>query len=193
MISIADEKRAARAAAQAVRDAAAPGADAGRRAAQFALEELAALSGVSRVAAYLSFRSEIDTGPLLDGLEARGFEIGLPVVQERARPLVFRRWRPGDVLERGVFGVEVPPESAPELIPQVLFVPLLAFTAAGYRLGYGGGFYDRTLAVLRSSGSPGCRAFGFALAVQRMEALPLEPTDLALDAVVTEQGVLRPV
>ena len=77
------------------------------------------------------------------------------------------------------------------MVPEVLFVPLLAFTASGHRLGYGGGFYDRTLAALRGAGAP-VTAIGFAYGAQRVAELPLEATDLALDAVVTEAGVMHP-
>ncbi len=189
---ISEAKRAARSRAEAVRDgahASMPGA--GRIAAGHALGVLAKLHGVRRVSAFLSFRSEIATGPLIAGLHGLGYEIGLPVVQGRARPLVFRRWAPGAPLMRGNFGVEVPPADAPEMVPEVLFVPLLAFTASGHRLGYGGGFYDRTLAALREAGAP-VTAIGFAYGAQRVAELPLEATDLALDAVVTEAGVMHP-
>ncbi len=192
MTSISDAKRQARSRAEAARAAAHAGsAGAGRIAAGHALGFLGKLRGVERVSVFLSFRTEIDTAPLLAGLHGLGYEIGLPVVQAAATPLLFRRWAPGALLERGNFGVSVPAPDAPEIIPEVLFVPLLAFTATGHRLGYGGGFYDRTLAALRATGAP-VTAVGFGYAAQQVTEMPLEPTDLALDAVVTEAGVMRP-
>lgn len=137
---------------------------------------------------YWPIGTEIDPRPALETLAEHG-PVGLPVVEGRDRPLAFRHWRPGDPLVPGGFGTSVPAADEP-MTPEVLIVPLLAFDGRGHRLGYGGGFYDRTLAALRARGP--VLAVGFAFAAQRVEALPVEPTDAALDLVVTEAGTLRP-
>lgn len=152
------------------------------------LDALAAFRG-RPVAGYWPMRTEIDPRSALAALAAQG-PVALPVVVGKGRPLVFRRWTPGVRLVPGVFGTRVPEEDAEAIRPEALVVPLLAFTDRGERLGYGGGFYDRTLAALRAEG--GAFAVGFAFAAQRVEALPLEPTDAPLDRVATEGGVLDP-
>jgi 5-formyltetrahydrofolate cyclo-ligase len=139
------------------------------------------------VAGYWPMGTEIDPRPALERLAAEG-PVGLPVAA-KGRPLAFRLWRPGEPLVPGGFGTSVPEAVAP-MVPEVLIVPLLAFDGRGHRLGYGGGHYDRTLAALRARGP--VLAVGFAYAAQRVEALPVEPTDAPLDLVVTEAGVLRP-
>ena len=140
------------------------------------------------VSGYWPIGTEIDPRPALEALARHG-PVGLPVVEGRTRPLAFRRWRPGEALVPGGFGTSVPKADAP-ITPEVLIVPLLAFDRRGHRLGYGGGFYDRTLAALRACGP--VLAVGFAFAAQRVEALPTEPTDAALDMIVTEGGIVRP-
>lgn len=142
------------------------------------------------VSAYWPMRDEIDPRPTLEALHDRGHPIGLPAMPAKAQPLEFRAWTPGAALEDGGFGTQVPRASAAVVTPQVLLVPLLAFDRAGYRLGYGGGFYDRTLAGLRAARPTA--AIGLAYAAQRAEALPREPTDIPLDSIATEQGLVRP-
>lgn len=164
-------------------------ADPGRAAAaQARLAAVLAEASEAVVAAYLPIGSEIDSVP---ALAAHRGALCLPVVVARAAPLVFRRWRPGDALEPGPLGTRHPPTVAGELRPEVLVVPLLAFDAAGRRLGYGGGFYDRTLAALREAGTT-VRAIGFAYAGQRMDDLPTGPHDAPLDLIVTEDGAFAP-
>ena len=141
------------------------------------------------LAGYWPMRTEIDPRPAMEAAASHG-PVALPVMEGAARPLAFRRWSPGAALVSGGFGTFVP-EAAEEVVPEVLIVPCLAFTARGERLGYGGGFYDRTLAALRARGP--VTAVGFAFAAQEVEALPLEPTDEPLDLVVTEAGILAPV
>ncbi|MEM0937024.1 MAG: 5-formyltetrahydrofolate cyclo-ligase [Pseudomonadota bacterium] len=149
------------------------------------LEHLQGTAGFV-IAGYLPIRTEADPLPAMTALVQEN-QICVPVVEDQGRPLSFRAWRPGGALEEGPFGVMVPSSGA-SLVPEVLIVPLLAFDAALYRLGYGGGFYDRTLSALRASGP--VRAIGFAYAAQGVERLPVEPTDQSLDAVVTESGLL---
>jgi len=120
---------------------------------------------------------------------AAGHPIALPVVVRRGLPLLFRAWRPGQTLVAGSFGVPRPDKDQPERTPRVLIVPLLAFDRAGYRLGYGGGFYDRTLAGLWAQGE--ALAIGVGFAVQEVPRVPRDGMDARLDWVVTEREALQ--
>ncbi|MGI4978122.1 MAG: 5-formyltetrahydrofolate cyclo-ligase [Janthinobacterium lividum] len=126
---------------------------------------------------------ELDLRPLLAALHARGQAVLLPETTPRGTPLVFRRWTPDTPMVAGRFGTSHPDSEAAD--PQLLLVPLLAFDDRLMRLGYGGGYYDRTLA-----GLPGCRAIGFAYARQQVASIPTGPFDMPLDAIVTEAGIL---
>jgi 5-formyltetrahydrofolate cyclo-ligase len=126
---------------------------------------------------------EIDIRPLLLALHERGHPIVLPVTPKRGNPLAFRLWRPGDVLQPERFGTLRP--VGEEAVPDFLLVPLLAFDRRGHRLGYGAGFYDRTLA-----GLPGRYALGVAYAAQEVAEVPAGDADMALDAVATDNGVI---
>lgn len=140
------------------------------------------------VSLFAPFRDEIDTAPLAAALWQAGAEVALPVVVDRAAPLLFRRWRPGDVLEPvGAYRIPTPFADQPELVPQDLIVPLAAFDRRGYRIGYGAGHYDRTLAMLRAKGP--VRAFGFAFACQEVAQVPAETHDERVDGMITEEGV----
>jgi 5-formyltetrahydrofolate cyclo-ligase len=141
------------------------------------------------VAGYWPMRSEIDPLPALAEAAAHG-PVALPVVVARGAPLRFRAWTPGAPLADGGFGTRVP-DGGDWVVPRVLVVPLVAFDRRGGRLGYGGGFYDRTLSALREAGP--VTAMGFAWAAQEDDALPLEETDAPLDLVVTEAEVIVPV
>lgn len=142
------------------------------------------------VSAYLPIRTEIDVLPLMAALHGRGHRIGVPVIDGPGLPLRFCEWHPGAVLEVGPFDVQVPVGTG-WLEPDCLIAPLVAFDAGCWRLGYGGGFYDRTLARLRALRPT--RAVGFAYAAQAVPEVPRDATDQPLDAVVTETGVvLRP-
>ena len=134
------------------------------------------------LAGYVPMRSEVDPLPLMAAWDG---PVCVPVVVAAGRALSFRRWAPGARMVPGGFGTMVP-EDAAEVTPEILIVPLVAFTARGDRLGYGGGFYDRTLAAL-----PGAPAVGLAYAAQRVDRMPLEPTDVPLGAVATEEGLWR--
>jgi 5-formyltetrahydrofolate cyclo-ligase len=140
------------------------------------------------VSGFHPYRSEINVVPLMARLASEGWTTALPVVIGKGRPLLFRRWFPGDRLVDGVMDLRVPPEDAPELAPDLLLVPLLAFDRDGYRLGYGGGFYDRTLALLREK-KP-VMAIGVAYADQEVGHVPRGPEDARLDAVLTERGLI---
>ena len=140
------------------------------------------------VSGFVPVRGEIDVMALLAALSARGHPLALPVVMGPTE-LVFRRWRPGDALEAAGFGLLHPPPAAGLVDPDVLLVPLAAFDGRGHRIGYGRGYYDRALARLDATGRR--RAIGVAFSVQEVPAVPDEPHDRRLDALLTEDG-LRP-
>ena len=183
-MTLTADKAAARTAAFARRKplaAGATGAQAGHLAAV-----LAGYRGVP-LAGYSPIRTEIDPTPAMAEAAAFG-PVGVPVITAEGAPLRFARWRPEMPMISGAFGAAVPAE--PEFFaPEIVIVPLLAFTRAGARLGYGGGFYDRTLEGLRARRAT--LAIGFAFAGQEVDALPLEPTDQPLDLIVTEAGVIE--
>jgi 5-formyltetrahydrofolate cyclo-ligase len=147
------------------------------------------LPAAAVVSAYWPLASEFDPRPLLFALHARGHACALPVVLAAGQPLQFRQWRPDTALEPNVFGVLAPGDTAAVLRPRVLLVPLLAFDRAGWRLGYGGGFYDRSLATLRAAGA--ATAVGVAFAAQEVDAVPHHDGDQRLDWVVTEREALQ--
>jgi 5-formyltetrahydrofolate cyclo-ligase len=126
---------------------------------------------------------EIDIRPLLEALHARGHKVALPETPPRGNPLIFRLWTPGMDMVPERFGTARP--SGEIVRPGWLFVPLLAFDRAGRRLGYGGGYYDRTLPTL-----PGATAIGCAYACQEVDAVPAAEYDARLQAVATERGVI---
>jgi len=141
------------------------------------------------VSGYWPMRSELDPRPILTALSARGHPLCLPVVAGKARPLVFRAWHPGDALVAGGYGTQVPDAGQEVVVPHLLLVPLLAFDRAGYRLGYGGGFYDRTLAALRAAGP--VVAVGLAFCAQEVDTVPHDATDARLDWIVTEAEAIE--
>jgi len=136
---------------------------------------------------YLPIRTEIDPRPAMAEAAAHGV-VGVPVIEAAGQPLRFSRWTPDCALTDGPFGAQIPAEAA-YFEPEILIVPLVAFDAAGNRLGYGGGFYDRTLEMLRARRAT--LAIGFAYDAQEAEDLPLEETDQPLDMIVTESRVLN--
>jgi 5-formyltetrahydrofolate cyclo-ligase len=140
------------------------------------------------VAGYAAIRSELDPGPLMTALAARGAVLALPVVIAPDRPLVFRAWQPEQPMQRGQLGNPEPSAAAPDVAPDIVLVPLAAFDRRGHRLGYGGGHYDRTLAQLRNHRP--VVAIGLAFAAQEVDALPALPHDALLDLVLTEQATL---
>ncbi len=142
------------------------------------------------VSGYLAMGDEMDVMPALLALSDNGWRAALPVVAAKAQPLTFRRWAPGEALEDGVFGTRHPAAAADEVRPALLLVPFLAFDRAGYRLGWGGGFYDRTLAQLRADGRPVVAA-GVGYAGQEVDAVPRASYDAALDWVVTEDDIIK--
>ncbi|WP_138469698.1 5-formyltetrahydrofolate cyclo-ligase [Poseidonocella sp. HB161398] len=185
MTGLAEQKAAIRAEAKARRAAAHGAVD--------PAPALAALAAVladyagKTVAGYSPIGTEIDPLPALMPLAA-SHRLCLPVTHGREHPLSFHLWSPGVALSAAGFGTSAPVE-APEAVPDLLVVPMLAFDRQGGRMGYGAGHYDRTLDRLRARGP--VRAYGFAYAAQEFDALPQEPTDQPLDGIVTENGLIR--
>ena len=159
----------------------------GAAAAGYLSEVLAGYRGVP-MAGYMAMRTEIDPTAAMEEAAAHG-PVGVPVIMGAGQPLQFRLWEPDCDLILGEFGAQIP-ASGDWMIPQIVVVPLVAFDRSGGRLGYGGGFYDRTLEKLRAAQPT--LAIGFAYAAQEDQDLPLEPTDQTLDMIVTEQGIITP-
>ena len=139
------------------------------------------------VSGYLPVDDEFDVVPFLAAASQHGCPTGLPFVPGKGEPLVFRAWSPGGPLVDGALNIPVPPDDAVVVIPTLLLVPMLAFDAVGYRLGYGGGFYDRTLSLLKAS-NPSTLAVGVAYAAQQVDAVPRNHFDQPLDWIITEEG-----
>ena len=153
---------------------------------QILAEELMPQIGPKVVGAYWPIRGEYDCRPLLSALHKQSLKLGLPVVAAKDAPLVFHAWKPGDLMEEGPFNIPQPSRDAP-VAPDCLLIPVVAFDARSYRLGYGAGFYDRTLAALNPKPITIGTAFGF----QRVEDIRPHAYDLALDYIVTEKGIQR--
>lgn len=188
--SLQEEKKALRKVLQARRTAAAthPG-QAGEELCAV-LEGALSLPGEAMVAGYLPMGDEIDVLPVLAALRGSGHGIAMPVVVARGEPLQFRRWHPDDPLEGGPLGTRHPVAAAPVVAPDVLIVPLLGYDRRGYRLGYGGGYYDRTVAAFRSAGE--IIAVGVGFAAQEVAHIPRGPHDEAMDWIVTPEQAIRP-
>jgi 5-formyltetrahydrofolate cyclo-ligase len=150
---------------------------------QFALPPKAVIAG------YWPVGDEADPRALMKALAARGATLALPRIEEKNAALSFRRWSEGDALVDNHHAIQEPPAEAPRVAPGLVLVPLLAFDATGHRLGYGGGYYDRTLAGLRAAGA--VTAIGVAYAGQEIAAIPHEANDQRLDMVLTELGLRR--
>ena len=162
--------------------------DAGRHAARNLMQSVN-IPGGAIVALYYPIKDELDTEPLAAALTENNVAIVLPVTGERKAPLIFRSYKPGDNLIPGAYGEKIPGENASIVSPTIIVTPLLAFTRVGGRLGYGGGYYDRTLAASRKAGD--VLAVGYAYGAQEVDALPLSPLDQPLDWIVTEREVIR--
>jgi 5-formyltetrahydrofolate cyclo-ligase len=148
---------------------------------------LAVASGAV-VSGFMPLNSEISPLPLMRKLSDLGARLALPVVVGRGLPLLMRAYAFGDALVKGVWGIRVPPPDAPEVAPDLLLVPLLAFDRNGNRLGYGAGYYDMTIAALRAQ-KP-VVAVGIAFAAQEVAEVPTTTRDVRLDVVLTEREVI---
>ena len=177
-------KAAARKAAFARRKVAFDAGDNGIGAAR--LQEVLEPYAGQTIAGYMPIRSEINPLPAMTALAAQG-DVTVPVIEAAGKPLKFSKWTPDCEMVDGPFGARVPARGL-YLEPTVLIVPLVAFSRAGGRLGYGGGFYDRSLEGLRAMRPT--IAIGFAFAAQEAADLPLEQTDQPLDLIVTEAEVI---
>jgi 5-formyltetrahydrofolate cyclo-ligase len=140
------------------------------------------------VSGFMPMKSEINPLPLMKKLAGQGAELALPVVADRGRPLIIRAWNFGEPLASGVWGICEPRPEAADVEPDILLVPLLAFDRTGHRLGYGGGYYDLTIAQLRARKI--VLAVGLAYAAQEIAEVPVTPRDAALDLVLTEREVI---
>jgi 5-formyltetrahydrofolate cyclo-ligase len=140
------------------------------------------------VSAFYPIRDEPDTLPLFRALVADGFATALPVVVDRGSPLVFRLWRPGEPTRARQMAIPEPLETAATVDPELLFVPLACFDRRGRRIGYGAGYYDRSLANLREKGA--IYAVGVAYGVCEVAEAPYEAHDQILDAIVTDREII---
>jgi 5-formyltetrahydrofolate cyclo-ligase len=139
----------------------------------------------SIVGAYHALHDEADPALLLEKLVEMGAHIAFPRVAARGQPLEFHRIPDGEMLRAGAFGIQEPAAHFPVARPDLLLVPLLAFDRRGHRLGYGGGFYDRTIALLNVP------AIGIAYSGQEIPSLPAQAHDIALNGILTENGLQR--
>jgi 5-formyltetrahydrofolate cyclo-ligase len=140
------------------------------------------------VAGYSPINSELDPFPLMRALAGKGAVLALPVIIAREHALIFREWQPEEGLVRGPYGIFQPLSDAEEVDPDIVLVPLAAFDRAGHRIGYGRGYYDRTLQNLRAMKK--ITVIGLAFAVQEIEVVPRLPHDEQLDCVLTEHELI---
>ncbi|MEC9454507.1 MAG: 5-formyltetrahydrofolate cyclo-ligase [Pseudomonadota bacterium] len=141
------------------------------------------------VSGYWPIRDEFDVMPVMRRLSGAGYRCALPFVDKKRHVLIFREWRPGTVMLEGPFRIPEPTEEAAALTPSLLLVPLLAYDSEGFRLGYGGGYYDGALADLRAADGP-VLAVGMAFSEQLVERVPHGTRDQQLDWIVTERGAM---
>jgi 5-formyltetrahydrofolate cyclo-ligase len=178
-VDLVARKAAMRAEAIAIRDACDPAL--GAQMAKHILHECMPKPG-SVVAGFWPLAGEIDIRPLLHSLTTVGYDVVLPVTPARGHPLTFRKWNVDGALLVGRYGTQH--TDGPEMKPDFILVPLLGFDASGNRLGYGAGYYDRTLAAL-----PGAYRLGCAFAAQEFETIPVGDADIKLHAIATEAGI----
>ena len=156
------------------------------------LKQAFSLENDDIVAGFWPIKSELDPRPLMTAMTALGLKSSLPATPKPGEPLIFHAWSDDDPVIEGLYGTSEPEASAPVVIPKLVFVPMLAFDADGYRLGYGGGFYDRTLAKLRGEGHV-VHCIGIAYDIQLVDEVPIGEYDAKLDGVLTETGLLLPM
>ncbi len=186
--SIEDRKAELRAAAQGRRDALS--ADERKVAAEIIATRKfpLAIAPGETVSGFMPLKSEINPVPLMQKLAEAGAALALPAIARRGKPLIMRAWSWGAPLDRGQWGIREPKPEYPEVDPDILLVPLLAFDRAGHRIGFGAGYYDMTNTALRARKS--VTAVGLAFAAQEVAAVPTTPRDARLDLVLTEREVI---
>jgi 5-formyltetrahydrofolate cyclo-ligase len=186
--SIEDRKVELRAAAQARRDAL-PAEERKTAAGTIASRTFPlAIAANVIVSGFMPLKSEINPLPLMQKLAEAGARLALPTIAGRGKPLIMRAWEFGAPLHRGQWGIREPKAEAPEVDPDILLVPLLAFDRAGFRIGYGAGYYDMTIHRLR--GRKDVTAIGIAFAAQEVAKIPTTERDERLDLVLTEREVI---
>lgn len=187
---VARWRRAERIRLRAARDALsvsnrqAAGAALSARLRRFLSQRFSGAAGLT-LSAYWPIKGEPDLRDLVADLHRKGVTLALPVVEVKAAPMVFRRWVPGMALVRGDWNILVPPPDADTLTPDIALAPLVGWDGAGFRLGYGGGYFDRTLAAL----SPRPFTVGIGLQSARLATIFPQTHDIALDVILTEAGV----
>ena len=186
--SVADAKAAIRREVQARRDALPPDIRAAAAQAIAARPFPVALAPGAIVSGFMPLKSEINPVPLMRVLAEAGARLALPVVAGRGKPLVMRAFAFGQPLASGVWGIREPRPDAPEVFPDIVLAPLLAFARSGHRVGYGAGYYDMTIAALRAR-KP-VLAVGIAFAAQEVASVPTTPRDARLDLVLTEREII---
>ena len=134
---------------------------------------------------YWPIKGEPDLRPVLTTLHRAGVHVALPLVEVKAAPLVFRRWTPETKMVRGDWNIPVPPPEAEAVLPEVSLAPVMGWTEGAFRLGYGGGYFDRTLAAL----APRPFTIGIGLQSARLATIFPQPHDIALDVILTENGL----
>ena len=185
---VADQKRELREAALARRDLMPPD-DRVRAARKIGASTLPVeVPNGAIVSGFSPINTEFNPVPLLRALSKAGARLALPKVMGRGQPLSLRAWSFGDPLVSGVWGIREPGPEAPEVAPDILLVPFAAFDRAGYRIGYGAGYYDMTLAALRAKKK--VVAIGLGFAAQEVEKVPVEAHDQRLDFIITEAGLV---
>jgi 5-formyltetrahydrofolate cyclo-ligase len=186
--AVSDEKARLRREAVARRDALPAEARKAAAEAIAAREFPLAVASGTIVSGFMPMRSEISPLPLMQKLAKAGAQLTLPKIAGRGKPLVMRAWQWGAPLDAGQWGIREPKADAPEMEPDIVLVPLLAFDRAGHRIGYGAGYYDMTIAGLRARKA--IATIGLAFAAQEVAAVPAAPHDARLDLVLTEHEVI---
>lgn len=142
----------------------------------------------SVISGYIPMQGEVNPLAVMTQLHTNGFVLSLPIVVAAKTPLVFRHWYPGMTLEPGGFGTQIPPSSSPVTTPDILLVPMIGFDRRCHRIGFGAGFYDRTLEQLRQHKT--ILAIGLAFSFQEVPEVPIVPTDQSLDLIITEREIV---